>query len=75
MGDEFARLMGSGGRGLVGLFVGGLLVGFGTRLAGGCGTSGHGLAGCARLQRGSLAATACFFGTAVLVSLAMERLR
>jgi uncharacterized protein len=73
MGDDFARLVGTGARGLVALFVGGLLVGFGTRLAGGC-TSGHGLAGCARLQRGSLIATACFFGTAALVSLAMGRL-
>jgi hypothetical protein len=71
MGEEFARLVGTGGRGLTALFVGGLLVGLGTRLAGGC-TSGHGLAGCARLERGSLVATACFFGTAILVSRALE---
>jgi uncharacterized membrane protein YedE/YeeE len=71
MGEEFARLVGTGARGLGALFVGGLLVGLGTRLAGGC-TSGHGLAGCARLERGSLIATACFFGTAILVSRAME---
>ncbi|MGW5464980.1 YeeE/YedE thiosulfate transporter family protein, partial [Streptomyces sp. NPDC003996] len=31
------------------LFVGGVLVGFGTRLAGGC-SSGHGLNGCGRLR-------------------------
>jgi uncharacterized protein len=49
------------------LFVGGILVGFGTRLAGGC-SSGHGLSGCGRLQPVSLVATAVFFGTAVLVS-------
>ncbi|MEV0154237.1 YeeE/YedE thiosulfate transporter family protein [Micromonospora sp. NPDC050686] len=49
------------------LFVGGVLVGFGTRLAGGC-SSGHGLNGCGRLQPVSIVATAVFFGTAVLVS-------
>ncbi len=52
---------------IVVLFVGGLLVGFGTRLAGGC-SSGHGLQGCGRLYPGSIVATAVFFGTAVLVS-------
>jgi len=49
------------------LFLGGVLVGFGTRLAGGC-TSGHGLSGCGRLQPVSFVATAVFFGTAVGVS-------
>jgi uncharacterized protein len=49
------------------LFVGGVLVGFGTRLAGGC-SSGHGLNGCGRLSPVSLVATATFFGTAVAVS-------
>ncbi|WNZ12089.1 YeeE/YedE thiosulfate transporter family protein [Streptomyces sp. 11x1] len=49
------------------LFVGGVLVGFGTRLAGGC-VSGHGLNGCGRLSPVSLVATATFFGTAVAVS-------
>ena len=49
------------------LFVGGILVGFGTRLAGGC-SSGHGLSGCGRLRPVSIVATAVFFGTAVVVS-------
>ncbi|UFR00869.1 YeeE/YedE family protein [Streptomyces sp. Go40/10] len=49
------------------LFLGGVLVGFGTRLAGGC-SSGHGLNGCGRLRPVSLVATAVFFGTAVAVS-------
>ena len=49
------------------LFVGGVLVGFGTRLAGGC-SSGHGLSGCGRLRPVSILATAVFFGTAVVVS-------
>jgi uncharacterized membrane protein YedE/YeeE len=50
------------------LLVGGLLVGFGTRMAGGC-TSGHGLCGVSRFQRGSLAATAAFFGAGIAVAL------
>ncbi|GDY32644.1 YeeE/YedE family protein [Gandjariella thermophila] len=49
------------------LFVGGVLVGFGTRLAGGC-SSGHGLSGCGRLRPVSIVATAVFFGIAVAVS-------
>ncbi|WP_445526532.1 YeeE/YedE thiosulfate transporter family protein [Streptomyces cyslabdanicus] len=49
------------------LFLGGVLVGFGTRLAGGC-SSGHGLSGCGRLRPVSIVATAVFFGTAVAVS-------
>lgn len=49
------------------LFIGGLLVGFGTRLAGGC-SSGHGLHGCGRLYPASIVATAVFFGTAAGVS-------
>jgi hypothetical protein len=45
--------------------AGGLLVGFGARLGSGC-TSGHGLCGMARLSRRSMAATATFFGVAML---------
>ena len=41
------------------LVVGGLLVGFGTRLGGGC-TSGHGVCGVARLSPRSLVATLVF---------------
>jgi uncharacterized membrane protein YedE/YeeE len=44
----------------------GLLVGFGTRLAGGC-TSGHGVCGVARVSARSLVATAVFMVTAVAV--------
>lgn len=62
-----ARFFGAGATGLLALFVGGALVGFGTAWAGGC-TSGHGLVGVSRLQPGSLVATASFFGTAVAVS-------
>jgi uncharacterized membrane protein YedE/YeeE len=41
------------------LAAAGFLVGFGTRLGGGC-TSGHGVCGLARLSPRSLVATACF---------------
>lgn len=41
------------------ILVGGLLVGFGTRLGGGC-TSGHGVCGLARLSPRSLVATCLF---------------
>ena len=44
----------------------GLLVGFGTRLGGGC-TSGHGICGIARLSPRSIAATAIFMAVAVAV--------
>jgi uncharacterized protein len=47
------------------LVAAGLLVGFGTRLGSGC-TSGHGVCGIARLSKRSLAATAMFFGVAIL---------
>lgn len=41
------------------LIIGGLMVGFGTRMGNGC-TSGHGVCGVARLSPRSLAATASF---------------
>lgn len=44
----------------------GLLVGFGTRLGGGC-TSGHGVCGVARLSMRSIAATMIFMITAMIV--------
>jgi uncharacterized protein len=45
--------------------VGGLLVGFGSRMGSGC-TSGHGVCGFARLSVRSIAATLIFMGTAVV---------
>jgi uncharacterized membrane protein YedE/YeeE len=47
------------------LVVGGLLVGFGTRLGSGC-TSGHGVCGLSRLSPRSLTATAIFMGAGFL---------
>ena len=55
------------------LFVGGTLVGFGTRMSGGC-TSGHGLCGVSRIQPGSLAATAAFFAAGIVTAFALELL-
>jgi len=46
-------------KGLVFFIVGGFLVGFGTRYAGGC-TSGHAIMGISNLQIPSLIATCCF---------------
>ncbi|MFD2918712.1 YeeE/YedE family protein [Terrimonas rubra] len=46
-------------RGLIMMVVGGFLVGFGTRYAGGC-TSGHAIMGLSTLQWPSLVATICF---------------
>ncbi|MEY8848282.1 YeeE/YedE family protein [Psychroserpens sp. XS_ASV72] len=47
-------------KGLSILIIGGLLVGFGTRYAGGC-TSGHAITGLSSLQRPSLVAVVGFF--------------
>lgn len=46
--------------GMIQLFVGGLLVGFGTRYADGC-TSGHTITGLSLLNLGSLKSTVSFF--------------
>jgi len=50
---------------LLPLSVAGLLVGFGTRLAGGC-TSGHGVCGLSRFSVRSLAAVLTFIGSGAL---------
>ena len=48
------------------IIAAGFLVGFGTRLGGGC-TSGHGVCGIARVSARSIAATAIFMASAMLV--------
>ena len=45
--------------------VAGFLVGFGTRMGGGC-TSGHGICGIARLSKRSMVATIVFIATAMV---------
>ena len=54
-------------RGFVLLVVGGFLVGFGTRYAGG-GTSGHSIMGLSSLQLPSLVATICFMAGGILMA-------
>jgi uncharacterized membrane protein YedE/YeeE len=69
--ETYAALFGTGWLSWFTLFVGGVLVGVGTQLSGGC-TSGHGLVGCGMMRPGSLAATASFFGTGILVSILLS---
>lgn len=49
------------------MFVGGLCIGFGTRLAGGC-TSGHGIFGVANFERASLVATLSFMAGGIVAT-------
>ena len=53
------------------LVLGGLLVGFGTRLGSGC-TSGHGICGLARLSPRSLVAVLTFMASAMLTVFALR---
>jgi len=54
-------------------FAGGLLVGFGTRWAGGC-TSGHGISGTLQLAVSSWIAVILFFGAGILAAAAISAL-
>lgn len=51
-------------------FVGGVVMAFGARLAGGC-TSGHGISGALQLSVGSWIALACFFAGGVFTAMLM----
>lgn len=53
------------------LVLAGLLVGYGTRLGGGC-TSGHGVCGLARFSRRSAVAVLVFMATAMLTVFVMR---
>lgn len=53
------------------LIVAGALIGFGAKSSGGC-TSGHGLSGNAMVSPASLAATATFFATGIVVSFVIK---
>ena len=53
--------------------VGGLLIGFGARLGGGC-TSGHGICGMASLSVGSMLMVAVFLSTAIITALTVSAL-
>lgn len=54
-------------RGIIMMVLGGFLVGFGTRYAGGC-TSGHAIMGLSSLQWPSLVATFCFMAGGFLMA-------
>jgi uncharacterized membrane protein YedE/YeeE len=55
------------------MFGGGLFIGFGTRLAGGC-TSGHGIFGLSNLELPSLVATLSFMGGGLVTTQILYRL-
>ena len=55
------------------LIAAGLLVGYGTRLGGGC-TSGHGVCGVARLSPRSLIATAVFMAAGIVTVYVMRHM-
>lgn len=55
------------------LVVGGLLIGFGARLGGGC-TSGHGICGMASLSAGSMLIVVTFLSTAIATAWALYAL-
>ena len=52
---------------VVWMFVGGVLIGFGTRLAGGC-TSGHGIFGLSNLEVPSMVSTVAFMAAGVVTT-------
>lgn len=49
------------------VFIGGLLIGLGTRIAGGC-TSGHGIFGLSNFERASLVATLSFMIAGIIMT-------
>ena len=55
------------------IVIGGFLVGFGTRLGGGC-TSGHGICGIGRLSVNSMIATVIFVGTGIITVFILQQL-
>jgi uncharacterized membrane protein YedE/YeeE len=71
LGAVHTQLFGTGLHEWLMLLGGGILVGFGTQMGGGC-TSGHGLSGVSRLTPSSLVATAMFFASAVATSFIVE---
>jgi uncharacterized membrane protein YedE/YeeE len=54
------------------MFGGGLLIGFGTRLGGGC-TSGHGIFGVSNLERASILTTLAFLLGGILTTNVLYR--
>jgi len=64
----FDTVIGWGDAGkLLWMFAGGILIGFGTRLADGC-TSGHGIFGLANFERASMQSVACFMTAGIITT-------
>jgi uncharacterized membrane protein YedE/YeeE len=71
---RFDATIGAGPAGkLAWMFAGGLLIGFGTRLANGC-TSGHGIFGMSNLEKSSVIATLTFLGAGIVTTNIIYRL-
>ena len=66
-----AKIFENTGEAWLALLFGGMMVGFGTQMAGGC-TSGHGLSGCAQLVPASLLSTVVFMGSASILTILMN---
>ena len=71
LGKLHTSLFGGGMGYWITLIIGGAMLGFGSRLGGGC-SFGHGLGGCPRFVPASLIATMAFFTTAIIVSVAIH---
>jgi uncharacterized membrane protein YedE/YeeE len=70
----FDQVVGFGPAGkLAWMFAGGLFIGFGTRLAGGC-TSGHGIFGISNFEFPSLVTTASFMAAGIFTTQIVYRL-
>jgi uncharacterized membrane protein YedE/YeeE len=70
----FDQVIGLGPAGkLAWMFAGGLLIGFGTRLANGC-TSGHGIFGMSNFERPSLVATISFMAAGIVTTQIVYRI-
>ena len=71
LSELHAKIFENPGEAWLALLFGGMMVGFGTQMAGGC-TSGHGLSGCAQLIPASLLSTVVFFGSATALTFLMN---
>lgn len=58
---------------LIAALLGGILLGFGARWAGGC-TSGHGISGSIQLSLASMITAACFFAGGIAVAMFLYRI-
>ncbi len=73
LSEIHSKIFENPGEAWLALLFGGMMVGFGTQMAGGC-TSGHGLSGCSQLIPASLLSTVIFFGSATGLTLLMNSL-